>query len=389
MEITFDDGPIRKMIEDAVRNVLQEKLEENFNNVHKNIDNLRNVTTERINDLQGKVEELQIKIAVVENELKNTNKIIEQRNNEDIQKLQNELDDALKDLDTADKEINSKNAELTQTKTEFANVKQNLESQISQLNGELSNAHNEINFKNTELIQAKTEFTNVKQNLENQIAQLNDELANARNEFNSKNYELEQTKKDFANVEQDLKSQISQLNGKVETLEENLSSTGEKLKAWTNSADVYAPVRDAITKCPTFSSIVETYGLDDMSDEGLLKYAQTIGTTENFAYEIYQTASETKKQNKEFMTPEEVAVYDALNRVYRQNWNIEHDIFALPGEQPITGGFQKTNFDSSNSIYLAEPRNKSLPYATGIYVPILKDKEGGVKQKAYVDAGNR
>ena len=151
----------------------------------------------------------------------------------------------------------------------------------------------------------------------------------------------------------------------------------------TSSANIYEPVRNAITKCATFRPIVEKYGLDDMSDTGLIVYAQAIGTTETFAGEIYSTAVENKKQTKEYMTYDEAEVYDALNKVYG------YKVFALPGGQNITENFNRTKFDPSTSIYLHTPKDKGLPYTTGIYVPILMNRDGRVSQKAYVDAANR
>ncbi len=163
----------------------------------------------------------------------------------------------------------------------------------------------------------------------------------------------------------------------------NKEKAEEKVEKWTSSANIYEPVRTAITKCAIFRPIVEKYDLDDMSDTGLLVYAQAIGKTDSFAFEIYNTALENKKQTKEYMTYDEAEVYDALNKVYG------YDVFALPGGQNITENFNRTYFDASTSIYLHSPREKGLPYTTGIYVPILMNKDGRVSNKAYVDASNR
>ena len=209
------------------------------------------------------------------------------------------------------------------------------------------------------------------------------QIEKLRIELSDKNKSLEDLQSKYEKLREDA-------NAEIDRLADALSATEKKLNAWTSAADIYSLVRDAITKCPTFRKVVEDYGLDDMSETGLLAYIQAMGkTTNDFVYEIYKTAVDIKKQTRELMTSDESNVYDALNQAYRHIWNIDHDIFILPGGQFVTEIFQKTNFNFSTSAYLPEPRKNGLAYTTGIYVPVLMNKDGTQAQRAYVDAGNR
>ena len=260
---------------------------------------------------------------------------------------------------------------------------QNLQNDLSKLSGIISK-------KDDEERQRLQKDSWALESYKNQIEKL-------RIELSDKNKSLEDSQNNYEKLRKEAKDEIERLSYEIDKLKSDnrviadaLSATEKKLNAWTSAADIYSLVRDAITKCPTFRKVVEDYGLDDMSETGLLAYIQAMGkTTNDFVYEIYKTAVDIKKQTRELMTSDESNVYDALNQAYRHIWNIDHDIFILPGGQFVTEIFQKTNFNFSTSAYLPEPRKNGLAYTTGIYVPVLMNKDGTQAQRAYVDAGNR
>lgn len=374
------DSFLKMWLENSVREVVRDELnkffEERFKNdngsiqsVHNNIDELRNV---RLKKLQDDIDGLRGK-------LDNLSGVIFQKDGEERKKLDWKLSSYETQNEKLRIELSNQKKLLEDSQRDYDKKSRELEQLRKEANDELDKLENSLNENKKLLEESKRSYDKKSQELEQLRKEANEEVDRL-------NEEIEQLQADNSAIADALTEKEGQLND----VRESEKRTGERLKAWTNSADVYSPVRAAITKCPTFQAIVDAYGLNDMSETGLLAYAQAMGkTNENFVYEIWKTAVDLKKQNKEFMTVEEAEVYGALNQVYRQIWNIEHDIFVLPGGKSVTENFQKTTFDFTTSMYLPEPRNKGLAYTTGIYVPILMGKENRLSQKAYVDAGNR
>ena len=385
-------------IEDTVRDVVRDELnkffEERFKNekgsiqsVHDNIDNLRNehITglkrdveriQENFGDLQNGIETLQLEIGELE-EIRKPNGILNRISDAIFQKNDAELRTLKAAIDTANRDI----SDMRRTIDNLNRSLQTEKDKVGEYTKKYNDAVRDLNAKNIELSQVRRDLTdaNVK------ISAKESELTRTKNDLSAERGRSEELKQKL----DDTNIRLDTVNNELSQARAESTQTTAKLKEWTSSANIYEPVRRAITKCAIFRPLVEHYGLDDMSDTGLLVYAKAIGTTETFAGEIHTMAVENKKQTREYMTVEEAEVYDALNKVYRQNWNIAHDIFSMPGGQAVTEPFNRTSFDSLTSVVLQEPRNKSLPYTTGVYVPILMNKDGRVAQKAYVDAANR
>lgn len=417
---------LQTALEETVRKIVREELdafyEARFKNdngsiqsVHNNIDELRNVRLKALQDsinqlnnndnyfnqelqkLYAAISEISQSKSTWEN-IKGTVANIFQSNQDDVQRLR-------EDLNKARQSDNEKARELEQAKADIKSLQVDKE----KLSDELETKKSDLDKKISQLDETQTELSNLRTSSNAEIIRLQNENARINGELNKKESELKQTQQELSEKNSKLgetQSELSTARNNLNSLSSKLTSTeaelqnaittsqetGKKLEAWKNSADIYSPVRDAMLKCPTFSSIVENYGLNDTSETGLLVYAQAMGrTTEEFVYDIWKAATEVKKlpMTRELMTLEEAEVYSALNKVYRQIWNIDFDIFTLPGGQSFSEPFQKTKFDSNNSIYLLEMRNKNLSFTTGVYVPILMNKENKLSQKAYVDAGNR
>ena len=88
------------------------------------------------------------------------------------------------------------------------------------------------------------------------------------------------------------------------------------------------------------------------------------------------------------MTKEEANVYDKLNDCYKKIWNIDFDIFVMPGGKSVNEEFTKIAFNKSEAIYMKNPKDKSSKYTQEVYVPILKAQNGNIHTLAQVKAGN-
>lgn len=286
----------------------------------------------------------------------------------DLQTLKNDNAILKNNLDTA----NRNTAEILRLFNE--SIKQQQE-QVTALTGEV------------EKIKAE------KTQLEGKISMLENNLQSKETDLNKKTTELEQAQADLKKTKEDL----TQAEKTAETLRTKLSGeklTAEKnskaLDAWRNKTNIYAPIRDALKNCPTFAPIVEKYHLaDDDSEVALFTFAQVLGFTESFSYEVYQIAVNHKKNNQQLMTQDEIAVYAALNKAYRTIWSVDFDIFVTPAGKSVTEPFVQENFDKKLAVNLKDPRNRDVSKINGIYVPMLRNKSGEYSQSAYVDAANR
>lgn len=149
----------------------------------------------------------------------------------------------------------------------------------------------------------------------------------------------------------------------------------------------YAPLREALLKCDTFSEVVAKHGLSAPGDDGLFACARALGESLEFPREIYETAHAYKLKNIVPLTAEEKKVYGELNECYRKIWNVDFDVFANPGGQSVLDEFRKTKFDRKEALHMINTaENRS--YTQEVYVPILRNREGKINQSARVKNGN-
>ncbi len=230
--------------------------------------------------------------------------------------------------------------------------------------------------------------------LELQIKNLDETVKNQAGKISA----LEGEKNSLENEKSSLKNSLFEKENALETAQGNLRTAEEKfsvaeksLQVWENAVEIYRPVRVALNNCETFKNFVEGRGLNDDSDAGLFIFVQELGKTIDFIRDIHQTASDVKKAQgaaPKLMTAEEMAVYEALNKCYRNIWRIDFDVFTTPGSRKNISAFEKTDFNKDEAIFLKDMRNKSLKYTQGIYVPMLLTREGKMYKQAYVEAGN-
>lgn len=214
-----------------------------------------------------------------------------------------------------------------------------------------------------------------------EIENLNAELQNVRAELQKANDEINSLHKD-----------IGEKSGELTAANEERNSVEKSLSDWRAATKIYEPVRDAMQNCPTFSDFLEQRGLTDDSEIGLFAFIQDLGKTIDFLNEVHIAALNAKKgqgNTPQPMTPDEVAVYDALNQCYRDIWEIDFDVFTTPGSRKsIAAPFEKTPFVKEEAVYLKDPRNRNWKFTKNIYVPLLLNREGKPYKQAQVDASS-
>lgn len=231
---------------------------------------------------------------------------------------------------------------------------------------------------------------------ENFNKKLNETLEEKEKELNAKHEKeresLESALKEERNKISEKDKIIGELEGKLKKYEndlsdetENLQKLNNELNAWKELASHYEPLNEAMKNCSTFAGLISEKKIEKISD--LIK---AIGETIDFAKAVHQCAKdEKKKQNEpEPITEAEKQVYRAINACYKYIWQIEFDIFVLPGRKSIDEEFTKTDFDRNEVENMQNPKDKSCKFTQQVYVPMLLARHNSVYASAQVKAGN-
>lgn len=252
--------------------------------------------------------------------------------------------------------------------------------EYDKLNGDYNNLQDERNSLAAE-----------KQSLQDAENALRDELEKARRTNEDKDSEIRRLNEELK-AERDKVQAAESANASLENFKHENEGIIDGLKAqnsaWEDMTGIYKPVLESLRNCGTFAALLEENQIGGDSPVELFKIAVLIGKNIDFAKAVGERAQKVKKENGEPMNQSEIAVYKALNECYRSIWNIDFDIFVLPGGKAVTEEFTKIPFNKSEVVDMKDPRNKSSRYTQEIYVPLLKAQSGNVYSLAQVKAGN-
>ena len=201
---------------------------------------------------------------------------------------------------------------------------------------------------------------------------------------------LEEKKKEFtetiSHLQEEKNQEIQRLKDEnaslrasqndVEPLRAQLAAEKDALGAWEEFAKPYSDVQQAMEACPAFGAFREEKGLHETFD-----YIRTFGSTLDFAIDLFDFMAKVKLETKNPnpMTPEEQAVYTAVNACYCATCHIEHDVFR--GPEPGAA------YDKSTVEDMEEPKNrwKKVQF---VYVPVLYSLDNGVYKLGKVRGKN-
>ena len=351
-----------------------------FGTIGTLIDKIKELVVEYLNGIAGQVNDT---IAAIRG---------------DIEKVSGKLDEVKEAVS-----VNNVGGEIQALKQGVSNIESGINDgvqvEIGSVKSTLDNRFNAVDGKLTTLTDKFDELFN-KQNDElktlraeaAQVENLRVTVSDKDKQLNNLNAELTSLKEKSAGLSRELTEMDGKLTAAQDELNAERQSSGaakEALRVWREAVGAYAPVRDAMKNCPTFGQLLTERGLTDETDIGLFAFVQELGKTIDFLNDIHQTALAAKKSQAVLMTDEELAVYKALNNCYRNIWNIDFNVFVTPGERkPIGDDFYKIPFNKDDAVVLKDPRNRSMRFVKGIYVPLLLNREGNLYKQAYVEAVN-
>ena len=381
-------APLKVNVDD-----LKKTLEENH---------LRDVTELRIKQKQLDDKEAELFIAKEEaTNLQNQLAMQETemgRKKEKIKTLELQVDDLMQKLeakkaeaaDLATKlsisEAKGKDLEkkLSDSEAEAAKLSTDLSASVEKVQGleqELSDSKAEAEKLSTDLSSSEAKAEGLAQELSDSKAEA-EKLSTDLSASEDKAQGLEQELSDSKAEAEKLSTQLSTSEAKAQELEQELAKVDALLQP-------YHEIYKAFVACPVFKNLLSQRGINDEEKSSMLKLAEVLGESYTIAGDMYEQIKSAKKENKEPLTNAEGIVYSLLNQYYRENNNIEVDIFTLPGEQNFEQDFVKTDFNKNEQEDLTDPSGaKNRKFAAKVYVPRLNRDNGNMMKKAIVEASN-
>ena len=402
----LDKDDVEQLIKDAVNTA----LEENFSMYFAKAAKLS--LAEDLLYLRNAVDQLVAPLKVNVDDLKKT---LEENHLRDVTELrikQKQLDDKEAELFIAKEEATNLQNQLAMQETEMGRKKEKiktLELQVDDLMQKLEAKKAEAADLATKLSVSEAKGKDLEKKLSDSEAEaaklstdlsasvekvqgLEQELSDSKAEAEKLSTDLSASEAKAEGLEQELsdsKAEAEKLSTQLSTSEEKAQELEQELAKVDALLQPYHEIYKAFVACPVFKNLLSQRGINDEEKSSMLKLAEVLGESYTIAGDMYEQIKSAKKENKEPLTNAEGIVYSLLNQYYRENNNIEVDIFTLPGEQNFEQDFVKTDFNKNEQEDLTDPSGaKNRKFAAKVYVPRLNRDNGNMMKKAIVEASN-
>ena len=113
--------------------------------------------------------------------------------------------------------------------------------------------------------------------------------------------------------------------------------------------------------------------------EDMLKFLLIFGSEQSFALKVYTVMREYKKLHKEPLSDAERTLVSAINSFYRQNRQLEFDVFEIA--ESVDGLIK---FDKNKMQDMERPADTVMRGVEVIYVPTLRRDAAAIAFKAIV-----
>lgn len=323
---------------------------------------------------------------------------------QDLEAVKEKYDVAIKAKDDSlhdyEEKIAQLQEELGNTKEKAGKTKEKIDS-LKEQNAKLQEKNTELEIyinDNKDKIVGYEELERTNREMVDQIRNTQERYESLQRDLDSTRGELQQAQDTIKTSDssiEEINEEKSQLEGAIKDLKEakvELSSKNKnlekKIAVWKERMAVYEDVLDSMEQCDLFEGVLADKSIAGTREEKLFSLSLVIGKSLDFATKIYDVVHKHKQGNKDVITDQEANVYNAVNKCYRKVCGVDKDIFVLPGGQTMSAKFTKIQFDKNTMENLDNPREKSLKYATGVYVPQLNNLDGNMNRQARVKAGN-
>lgn len=246
-----------------------------------------------------------------------------------------------------------------------------------QLEIDLASANAELRKKESELASASAELT--RSNSANKV--LEERLSHRQTELDKERITSASLRDDKDSLEERLRQAQGALS-LVESESGALKAKAERFNNWEEAARIYDNARKKLAACDLFCEIARRHGMHPDGEEGLINTMKRMGGRD-ILDEMHAAARDEKEKSGQPVSDAEKEAYAAVNECYRDAWNIDFDVFELPGKQDMRGKFQKCDFVKGDVLDIKFPRDK-YDFAAEVYVPILRTPTGQVAQPGRV-----
>lgn len=140
----------------------------------------------------------------------------------------------------------------------------------------------------------------------------------------------------------------------------------------------YKKLLELSLQCESLHDLLDGIA-DPEKTEDMLKFLLVFGSEQSFALKVYTVMREYKKLHKEPLSDAERMLVSAINSFYRQNRQLEFDVFEIAES---VGGVIK--FDKNKMQDIDRPADTVMRSVEAIYVPTLRQDAAVIKFKAVV-----
>lgn len=395
----------------------KEELEVTQKELEQTKEKLRNIEKEKGN-LQQRIQELQSELEKKEREKGEALYQVRQEKEDEISRLEKQHKETIEEKDKNHKieledKLNKQKEQYIEEREKYVNkitaehtsALENLTTSLEKKEAEWNNEKEDWKRKEIAWEKEKEDSMGEKRRLKEENNKLEERIKNLErknssleNRINGLEYEkkdlnlkLEKSVSDFKAKQMQYEESVQE-NHKILQEKENLAIDLENLRQnlegeqkkvaeyhnkfgiWDEDTKEYQGLLDAMFRCDSLSDMLQWYeikkenGVEDVSN--ILKFIGMFCGAEPTAFlkNLYNFLEDDREENKKYLSPEEIHLFDCLNHYYRQQekLEIEYDLIRYPeaGDK----------FDK-NMMADMEYRTKIYRTVEGVYVPtIMRDE---------------
>lgn len=296
--------------------------------------------------------------------------------NQRIQHLQQELHNK---IDATSKEETELIREAMGTiKTEIGKIGQGMQAIY---NGIIQNAAKSQAESNQKLDLSNQKLDTILTVLTQQLENFKAEVQRLEGEKSQLTQERDEAREQDMQLSSELgkkKEQIAALTQQYNTSEKECTEQKRITEPYASFTPDYKNLLGLTLQCESLYELLD--GITNPENtEDMLKFLLIFGSEQSFALKVYTVMREYKKLHKEPLSDAERTLVSAINSFYRQNRQLEFDVFEIA--ESVDGVIK---FDKNKMQDMERPADTVMRGVEVIYVPTLRRDAAAIAFKAIV-----
>lgn len=166
---------------------------------------------------------------------------------------------------------------------------------------------------------------------------------------------------------------------------ELVSSLSAELAEYKKAVDPYAHLLDLAFECKSMKEYFTCAAItaeNKNTPKARVQFVNMVSNELTFARTVYDEMFDHKLNTQETITAEEVALVEALNEFYRNEYGLNFDVLDLCSYDRVENG-ERVEFNPTTMVVCGRT-GSLIADISGVCVPILRDADGDLQEKAVV-----